>query len=211
MKGLLLKDYSLYLHLYGKSLILMLLLFTVMGIFSPGFNVVIGWLLPFYGIFLLQTEQSCNWDLYACSLPVSRAQIVSARFIFVLALMGMGAIVSLFSGALGVLFSSMLPDEVVAGTFGGILPFLPLGGLTLFFNYRFGPSKSRILLAVICLLPMAILLISNFAGDGQGMRGFMNWIDQNVLLAALAFASICIFFFALFWVLSIRFCKKMDF
>lgn len=211
MKGLFLKDAALYLRLYGKTLILLLIVFSAVGAAVPGFSISLGWFLPFYGIFLSQAELNSRWDLYACSLPVSRSQIVSARFLLILALLAVGSVFSLISGFFGMIFSSFSLSEVLATSLMGTLSSLPLCGIALWFNYRFGTSKSRILLTLVCLLPFGLGMLFHFAGGQDSMAGAMLWLEQNFLWAILSFIAACIFVFALSWLLSIRCCKKMEF
>ena len=84
MKGLILKD--LYaLQKYCKNVIIILLVFVCVGFFSTGTNgffisypCILGSILP---VTLLAYDEKEKWNSYAQTLPVTKGQYVSGKYI----------------------------------------------------------------------------------------------------------------------------------
>lgn len=176
MSGMLTKEF-LYLKVQKRALysalIIAVLLFVTMMSQSHGspsdraaaFAALIGIMMAmltvtetFNGV---ASDEKAKWDAYARSLPVSTAQIIGAKYLFVLIL-----------SAVGIVFGVLIELAVTGGRAGGdvllILCAVTSGvsilmcSIELPIYYQFGLQKSNlIVLLVFCLGPV---LISHFAG-----------------------------------------------
>lgn len=81
MKGLFLKDWYGLLGMYKKNLLLVLVLYATLSMIlnMPFFLFMTPWLLGFYTLSSFTLDESCRWNLYACTLPVSASQIVGGK------------------------------------------------------------------------------------------------------------------------------------
>lgn len=85
MIGLLKKDFFILWHAYHKNLALVLVLYSVMALAMDLTFMVFffAWISGFYILSGLTIDNYSKWDLYAASLPVSKRQIVGAKFILI--------------------------------------------------------------------------------------------------------------------------------
>ena len=83
MKGLFLKDWYGLLGMYKKNLLLVLVLYAALSMIlnMPFFLFMTPWLLGFYTLSSFSLDESCRWNLYARTLPVSSRQIVGGKFL----------------------------------------------------------------------------------------------------------------------------------
>lgn len=151
MKGLLRKD----LYNMQKYLLSLLPLLAVYGAiallgnnayFAGGSAALIG---VIASIASFSYDKECNWDPYACCLPISRRQQVSARFLLVLLFMLMGM---LMSAALSLLFCLLRGGnlaDLLLGAVGSGVAGLMLVVLILPAIYRFGVERARLLLVLV--------------------------------------------------------------
>ena len=212
MKGLLVKD--LYMSkTYCRVYLLIAAAFLALYAFSSVnghenlffllYPTVLAGMVP---INLIAYESQCKWEQFAGTLPYTRAQLVSAKYliglmffgillVMTLAVMGIAmAIVGRFSPAL--LWSqSVLMALCFFGSCTFILPLV----------FRFGIEKARIMylvmIGLVCGLTAAIGVVSNgsaYAGGWQMPRAI-----PLVVLAAVVL-------YLLSWGLSIRFYQKRE-
>ena len=140
MTGLILKD-ALVLKKSLKSYLLLLAVYavlTVTGLFSISFVAafleVIAMMLPMSAFAF---DEQAHWDRYAAALPLSRRDLVAARYLFTL-------LVLLCAAAFGAAMCAVLS---FSGDWDAV-------------NYRLGPERARIALYVTLLLPVAALFVS---------------------------------------------------
>lgn len=146
MKGFIIKD-LLFLKSYSKTLLLVLFGFGVMSLTTTNFSVA--FFIPFIAVMISITtfnyDDFNKWDAYAISLPVSRKQIVAAKYLFtlltVLASALIGALLSLLIIALkGTDFLwQEFSFEMLVST-GAILVVL---AIIYPFIYKYGAEKGR--------------------------------------------------------------------
>lgn len=212
MKGLILADFSLYRQLYGKSLPFLILFFCSFGLVTPGFSSALSWLLPFYGIFLAQSELGCKWDLYTCGLPVSRRQMVSSRFLFILLLSVFGFLISLIGGIPAVLWKDLLISELFAACCSTFFMGLAFVGIALLCTYKFGVSHARVAIMIFCMLPLFIgLVFMKLPIVQQQIPSAAQWINgHTVLIFVCVLVLLCPLIFVLCWLASIRVRQKQE-
>ncbi len=92
MIGFLRKDLYMFYAAYKKNLLLVFLLYAAMVVFMKNIFLmsVLIWLMPFYSLSAITMDDSCGWDRFARTLPVSSGAIITARALAVLVMLGIG-------------------------------------------------------------------------------------------------------------------------
>lgn len=126
-------------------------------------------------------DDKSKWDTYARSLPVDAAQIVGARYLFMLLLSAAGT-------ALGVVVDLIASGGRADGSSLLLLCAVAFGvsilscALVLPLLYRFGYQKNLILL--VCVWPAVLMPISHRLTEAQLL--FLLKLSPVILLAVLA-------------------------
>lgn len=212
MKGLIIKDLCVIKN-QMKSLLLVLALFIFLLIANKDVTFVL-FLIPFYMIMILITTFSYDefnkWECYCNSLPLSRKEIVKAKYILFNAS-------SLILIMLGILASFIIPNFIENITFESIFASI-IGvafgiclviSLLIPFYYKFGSQKGRIMLfltiAILALLIGAITsldifnnielmnLINNLNNLSLGMFALLLIIVTVILMTISYYISIKIY------------------
>ena len=204
MKGLISKDFLLYGKIYGKALPFLILLFAALSLATPGLSIALCWMLTFYGLLLSHSELGCKWDLYTCALPVSRRQVVSARFLFILLLAVLGFVLGFAVGIIPVLFKGALTSELLIGCSATFLVCLAFCGISLLFNYKFGPAQARIAITILCVSPVAVLVLLQFLSSSLPLESLLFWVESHASLLLVCGAFACPVIFGACWLFSIR-------
>lgn len=178
MKGLIIKDLCVIKN-QMKSLLLVLALFIFLSIANKDATFVL-FLIPFYMIMILITTFSYDefnkWECYCNSLPLSRKEIVKAKYL----LFNASSLVVL---VLGVLASFIIPNFIENTTFESIYASI-IGvafgiclviSLLIPFYYKFGSQKGRIML----FLTVAILAL--LIGTITSLDVFNNIELMNII------------------------------
>jgi len=205
MKGLLIKDFYLLIK-YCRSVFIISLLFTLISCLGEGnylflvYPCVVTSVIP---VTLLSCDEREKWISYSGTLPYSKAQLVSAKYmisIFMALYMILQAviIIGIFSlgrntFSLGELFetaSSLFTMTLLPPTL--ILPFV----------FKFGSEKGRIfyylIVGLICGLAAALNLMENVPAD------LISSITSTVVFA------IAVIAFAGSWMVSIKIYEKKE-
>ena len=215
MNGLLYKD-LLNLTPTLKYLVFMALIFCV--VFIPLGNelpvyitlIMFGALLPTTAI---SFDTAARWDKYAVSLPVTRREIVVARYQLMVGGICVAGIISLI---IAVAMMILMPGE------GIFLPYfsplmlmvlfvacgLLLGSIALPLTLKFGVEKMRYIIMVIVLTPVVVIFGMSFFADLSGITPtdpVLMPVIIGVLLAVTA-----LFVYVSFW-LSVRIYAKKEF
>ena len=205
MKGLLLKDLYM-MRKYMRSYLLMMAVFMGIAAMDPGnlffvyYPCVLSGMVP---TSLLGYDERSKWDAYAGTLPVTRAQIVSVKYL-------LGVILQLVVLVLTAVVQGvvMLPG----GDWAGYLILLEMlvmvgcvsSSVTLPFMFKFGVEKGR----------MAYYVMIGLVCAGSGVAGslFNSGIQyipgSNVVMPLLTLAAMGVYAFS--WWLSIRFYEKRE-
>ena len=164
MTGLVLKD-ALVLKKTLKTYLLLLAVYAVLAavdIFSVSFVAafleVIALMLPMSAFAF---DEQAHWDRYAAALPLSRRDIVTARYCFTMLVLLCAAA---FGAAMCVVVSFSGDWDAVWECGSSIAVTLLLGTLALSvampLNYLLGPERARPALYLTILLPVAALFVS---------------------------------------------------
>jgi hypothetical protein len=203
MIGLLLKD--LYtLRQYVRTLLLMLVIYMVIsaGLDNPasffeGFIIIMSMMIT---ITSFSYDDLAKWNRYVLSMPVTRKEIVGAKYLLSIVLCLAGTIISFLISSIVMKFEPVdgfgLKDHLlmtmmlvsVAAFFIGIL--LPL-------TFRFGVEKSRFFMIAIFAAPSAILI----ALDKSGVR-FPT--EASLLLIAKLLPFLMIVLFSISYLVSVK-------
>lgn len=212
MKGLIIKDLCVIKN-QMKSLLLVLALFIFLSIANKDVTFVL-FLIPFYMIMILITTFSYDefnkWECYCNSLPLSRKEIVKAKYILFNAS-------SLILIMLGILASFIIPnfienitfESIFASVIGVAFGICLVISLLIPFYYKFGSQKGRIMLfltiAILALLIGAITsldifnnielmnLINNLNNLSLGMFALLLIIVTVILMTISYYISIKIY------------------
>ena len=202
MKGLMKKDF-LMLWRASRAFLLICVLFIAMSAISQDniiflfMPIMISGLLPST---LLSYDERCKWQEFSGALPVSRAQLVSAKYLLGLGCMTLILVVTLIVH----LIVRRFPPQTLLSMLGAIY------GLSLFISavslpmmFKFGVEKGRLwYYATLVLVGGASGASAGVATDlfSEGLPSFL-W-----LIPVLG-----VVIFALSWLLAIRFYQKREF
>ena len=175
IKGLILKD-LLQLKSYWKTLIIYTVIFILAGAVQEtekGINVMIIFMLTFgFGMFVMASfnyDEQAKADSYLLSFPLSKEQIVLARYILVILATIIGAIVGvIFCIVINLVTNSQVvfPDmtELAYTAIGGIFGVSIVEAIQIPCAYKWGAEKGRIYLfivaAAIILMGIGLLTIA---------------------------------------------------
>lgn len=208
MKGLLFKDW----YVLKKDCRVMLLLFVVflaaslmeqVGFLFSFYSCLIASLLP---VTLLASDEKSGWERYSCTMPYTRAQLVSAKYLIgLLALCAM-----LLLGGLLQAVRQLMGGSFVAVNYAVML--LQLFAVSLLsasfclpFIFRYGAEKGRIAYYCIIGVVCAVSTITSNRLNGVVAAG------EQTLWPFLLLAVASVGVFALSWRLSITFYKRRTF
>lgn len=210
MKGLLLKDWYQTVK-YCRSYLVIVLVFLLLNFFSQekfGFMVIYPFLLcGMIPVTLLSYDTASHWESMSLTLPYSRGQIVSGKYVLCLCIQGVVLLLTALTQTVKMCMQG-------AFSLSALLLFLmPLIAISLIFPtlmlpviFRVGVEKGRML--YLCFIGVT------FALTGIATSG-LN--DGNVPMPYLsvgggaALLGIIVGLFIGSWLLSIRFYSKREF
>ncbi len=208
MKGLLLKEWYQTIK-YCRSILLISALFMMISFITPQ-NI----LFLFYPAFMIgmipmtlhSYDERSHWTSYVCTMPYTRAQVVSAKYIVALIAVGAVWLISsvviftapYYSGATG---ASRFALSGLVLLVGLLMPTMSLPG-----TYKFGVEKWRMINIVAIIVVCAV-----GAGLGSllGISALTLPAFSGETIALIEFAVILVLF-PLSWLLSIRFYKQKE-
>ena len=202
MKGLMKKEF-LMLWRASRAFALICVVFIAMSAISQDniiflfMPIMISGLLPST---LLSYDERCKWQEFSGALPVSRAQLVSAKY-----LLGLGCMTVILALTLIVhLIVRRYPTEMLLAMLGGVY------GLSLFISavslpmmFKFGVEKGRLWYYAM------LVLIGGASGASAGVAtDFFNEGLPSYVWIIFVFGVVI---YALSWLLAIRFYQKREF
>ena len=214
MKGLLLKD--LYMsEKYCRVFLLIVVVFFGMSLMSgPGFFllaypcILVG-LIP---ASLISYDEREKWDVYSGTLPCSRRQLVSCKYL--VGLIGELPVICITTVlyALGLFRMGAFDPHAVLGMAAVFLLLGLIGpAATLPFMFRFGAEKGRIAyFAVIILLCGVSAAFGSIQGSGVGENALTAGIVMPQAGVSFFLAVLAVLLYAGSWKLSIAFYKKRE-
>ena len=214
MKGLLLKD--LYMsEKYCRVFLLIVVVFFGMSLMSgPGFFLlaypcILMGLIP---ASLFSYDEREKWDVYSGTLPCSRRQLVSCKYL--VGLIGELPVICITTVlyALGLFRMGAFDPHAVLGLAAVFLLLGLIGpAATLPFMFRFGAEKGRIAyFAVIILLCGVSAAFGSIQVSGVGENALTAGIVMPQAGVSLFLAVLAVLLYAGSWKLSIAFYKKRE-
>ena len=206
MKALLLKDWYLSLR-YCRAFFLIVAVFLAVAFFSADnfffftYPVMIAGILP---MTLLSYDERDHWTQYSGTLPFTRAELVSCKYLIGLCFFGITFLATLTAVGIQMAvsgnfsFSDLFSVAVVLFTLGLLGP-----SILLPFVFRFGVEKGRI--AFYITIGMICAVGTVLAG-----LGFQTVFpsDKSEFLWLMGFAAAAVYLIS--WRLSIRFYRKRE-
>lgn len=167
MKGLIIKD-LLNLKKYSKSVVGIFLFLTVYSIMLKD-TLFLTVMIPLYFTMMIITSFTCDdmtkWDSYALSMPITRKEMVSSKYLLALILQVIGTGISI---VITIIISSILVDmierdqiKILAAIIGIVILFV---SILLPLIYKFGVEKSRIIILAVYSIPMVLVVLLGKAG-----------------------------------------------
>ncbi|MCR5794443.1 MAG: ABC-2 transporter permease [Solobacterium sp.] len=174
-----------------RSLILILLVFGAFAAVSLEASFLAAYLVILPGSLassLVNLEEKEKWNSYCMTLPVTRKDIITAKYIFTMILVAAGALLATLINAVhGV--SDLLYIYMMYVSIGLAVP-----TLTLPLTYKFGADKARYITMFI-IIAMTLSVI-NMDSDSSGLAMILTKVSPFVLGAGM------IVLFALSWFVS---------
>jgi len=203
MKGLLLKDWYM-IKKYCRAYFLVAAVFTAVALvndtnmFFAFYPCLLCGMLP---ATLLAYDERSRWTEYSGTLPCTKAQLVSAKYL--IGLLAQLSMLTLTGIAQGIRMH--LQGRFSAGSFIVLLLLiLSVSTLTasfyLPFVFRLGVEKGR--------TAYYVMVVSVCVAGSAGSSLLGGQLQPSLLLVELAFAGVCIY--ALSWFLSIRLYEKRE-
>lgn len=207
MKGLLLKD----LYMIGKYLrfsLVLMVVFTLVGavdsetMFFVFYPCMICGMIP---VNLLGYDERSKWDAYAATLPCTKAQYVSAKYLIGLAGLMVVLVLTGISQAVRMIVTDSFACEEYLLLLGMLVMLGCVScGMTLPFMFRYGVEKGRMAYYV---------MVGLVCGSGGFLsRYFRPELRERISLnAGLPIVMVIVIgLYALSWRLSIRFWEKRE-
>ena len=202
MKGLMKKEF-LMLWRASRAFMLICVVFIAMSAISQDniiflfMPIMISGLLPST---LLSYDERCKWQEFSGALPVSRAQLVSAKYLLGLGCMTLILLVTLIVH----LIVRRFPPQTLLSMLGAIY------GLSLFISavslpmmFKFGVEKGRLWYYA------TLILVGGASGASAGVATDLFSEGLPSFLWLIPVLGVVIF--ALSWLLAIRFYQKREF
>ncbi|MBR6571069.1 MAG: ABC-2 transporter permease [Clostridia bacterium] len=207
MKGLLLKDWYM-MKKYCRAYLLIAVVFIAVSFFNAEnmFFVFYPCLLcSMIPVNLLAYDERSRWMLYSCTLPCSKAQLVSAKYL--IGLFSQAAILLATAVAQGMRMALNGCFQLQEFVFLLMMLFTIAtisSSISMPFVFKLGVEKGRIAYYVMIGFVCAASIVASklFQSDLQAQ------VRPNLPLTALALAGVGAY--ALSWALSIRFYQKRE-
>lgn len=204
MKGLFYKDMLMMVRAY-RMYLLMSLFWIVLGCVRPDNSF---WAV--YGIFFMSTlvstlisfDDQTKWNSYCDILPLKRADAVTERYLFSLALNSILVILFVILG----FALHQLDSSTVLISAAGMLVFAALSAaVSMPIYFRFGAQNGQLVrMAVIVIMVFCGMMIINFANPMLEALA-----DRSALLLP-AGAAVVLIIYLLSWKLSVRICEQRE-
>ena len=214
MIGLLKKDLLILRRVYMKNFFLVLVLYTVLGVAlqMTSFFTLMSWMYGFYVMSLFSVDNTCRWDFYAATLPVSRKTVVTAKFLLLGLCIAAGFVYSLVTAPVAYL---LIGEPIVESILASLLVTLILivyFAVTIPLTYAFGPDKARSAMLLLLGLAGGCILAVASLGDGGGavLMALFGWMETSPVpgfsIITAATAVLCL----VCWLVSCRIYERKE-
>ena len=199
MLGLLLKDFYSLRTYFKRQALVMVIAYAVLSIWLQSLSFLSS-MLVMYGMMVYMTafsvDEACQWNAYACTLPVSPRAAVAARLIVLLTMIwGIGFVAT----AITLPFELLLFDGSVLESFASfaVLAFIytVVGTISLPVFYKVGPERARMITTLMFILPFMVVIWVASAWETTFSQ-FIDWTAFSwplfIAACALILAVLCV-------------------
>lgn len=175
MKGIVIKD-LLSLKGFGKTAVIILVAYAIFSIATGSASMMSAMVLVFSAMLPMTAtalDEQSKWNVYAQCMPLSRKQIVKAKYLMVLIVSTAALVISLLVTALGLLHGPVNWGEAFLVNGGVFCMLLVMCAITLPLMYKLGVEKARLaimLVYLLCIAPFFIIL-----NNAEAMQLFTAW------------------------------------
>lgn len=188
MKGLLIKDF-INLKGFGRISLLVIAGYAIFAMATGSIAFISTLLLVFCAMLPMTStalDETAKWNAYVQCVPVTRGQVVLAKYLMMLIT---GLLALLFSLLVSLLTSLRFPidwGEVLASNLMSICMVMLINAISLPAIYRFGVEKARIVIMVAFMLCLMLFMVT-MGEDGIAIgTSSLPWLALPlVTLAAL--------------------------
>ena len=204
MKALLLKDFYV-MKKYMRLFLLMMLLFLVFAAIGDktGFlNVYTVFLASAVSVSMLSYDDKFAWSSYSQTMPFTRSQMVSEKYLLTLIMSGTAILLTLLVKLPGAVRSGMSGGEF--GELAAALVCLGVVGPSLMLpvTFKYGMEKGRIAYLIIFgVMLVALVVLSDEENASLSLQ-------TGAFMSAAAAGALILF--ALSWLLSIRLYQRRE-
>lgn len=210
MMGLMLKD-ILALKKYSRTLLLLCGFYMIWGLAMDNVSMVGGILTLLFSMMVITSfyyDDMAKWDAYALTLPVTRRDIITSKYLLSLFLIVVGSILSLIFMTVLTLIKK---DPVTPDLFIMMAAML---GIAVFFQsiiipiiIKLGTEKARIAMFGVFLLPTLLIMGISKLGIPKPSDAFLHLLE--LYLPWIAGCTILIIFTISYYI-SIHFMEQKE-
>lgn len=195
MKGLILKDlYSLRGSVKQMMIVYAFyIVFAFLGIWDISFFVGLATMMgAMMVVSTFSYDDLAKWDSYALTMPISRKDLVTSKYIVMLMTMFISAAVSIAIGIAVQMILGKLDLLMLLATCGGVMAVAVLGFcIHLMITFKLGVEKARLSLMAIFLIPTIVLFGGVKFANSLGIELDLSGLNRNApLWAGIALAVI---------------------
>ena len=208
MKSLILKDLLAF-QSYVKTLVLFVLFFTIITFSMDDASFLSGMIILWMAMLPISSfsyDQHAKWDLFAQTLPVTRKQIVQAKYVLGLLFVSFATVLAIILNivvssikSLSIEWDVLIESNVMIGVVALIF-------LSILFPliYKFGVEKSRMLIIVVVAIPSIIFIY--FSNNNFHLLN--NFTSQTLLAGGVVTAIIVMI---ISYIISLKLYTAKDF
>jgi len=209
VKGLIIKDFLL-LKKTGRIYLLMMVLYLVMTVFM---DTDLGPLMVFLcGMLSISTfayDEQAKWDAYALTMPISKRDLVRAKYIMAIILCLIGAVAGSILSIAGNLDTPIIDWKGILAASGiALCASYIFNSLALPLLYKFGAEKSRVILLACYAVPLigASLLMNELEKSPATLLRIQSVLNLSAILLPFVTAAILL----ASYLISLRVFNKKD-
>ena len=215
MIGLLKKDLLILRRVYMKNFFLVLVLYTVLGIAlqMTSFFTLMSWMYGFYVMSLFSVDNTCRWDFYAATLPVSRKTVVTAKFLLLGLCIAAGFVYNLVTAPVAYLVVGVPLMESVLTSLLVTLVLVVYFAVMMPLTYAFGPDKARSAMLLLLGLAGGCILAAASLGDGGGavLMALFGWMETSPVPGFSIITAATVVLCLVCWLVSCRIYERKEF
>ncbi len=207
MKGLVIKDFMMM----KRSILLYILIFAIYSVLGVAtgnagmmvvFSVMMAGILPGNSI---AYDERYHWDSFAPVLPLGRKQVVLSKYVFGMLLTAMTFAINI---PVFILRSIKQPDmfegmaDIILFDLIIVCVCIIIQAISLPVNIKFGTKKSRLVMMLICAVPVAIFVSASMVSANIGLSLFTKQPSEFMLTLVFIIVS------AVLYTISIKLSTK---